>query len=334
MRRDRKGLLIRLVLLGMLLPGAGHAASDFYRYYKTGVSAAETKDWALVEDMMQRAIEAEPEEKAHLLLHRGGYFPHFYLGLARYHLGDCEGALAVWAESDQQGAIVGQDEYLELLRLQKDCEDHGRPSVSEKAPSSAAEPASVATERTAVESEPTEQRGGGEGVRPTTDGGRKKTTGKEKVRTGQFVVEEGAEPARKTLGALEKVAPEGSKFARVTHRTKQGVDVAETATDVVDVSMRHSKDLEAAVNAYFAGKPQRTLELLEALDLSDSRLRAQVYLFRSAAHFRLHLLVDRDQDHLTAARENARLFNREQWRKDFPTELFDPRFVKFVHGAG
>ena len=62
---------------------------------------------------MRQAIARKPEEKQRRVLRRSGYFPHFYLGLARYHLGDCAGALASWAESESQGAIVGRDEYVE-----------------------------------------------------------------------------------------------------------------------------------------------------------------------------------------------------------------------------
>jgi hypothetical protein len=308
----------------VLLPQAASAAPEYIRYYRTGLSAAETNDWALVEDMMRRAIADQSEEKAHMLLHRGGYFPHYYLGLARYHLGDCPGALASWAESEHQGAIVGRDEYLDLLRLRKDCQEHDKPSLA-SGPS-----------KHEPEDGGAKQPSGGAGAEDvdakTT--GKHKTTGKEKVRTGQSLVEKGADPARKTLGAVEDAAPKGSKLATVTHGTKKAVDVADSATDLVDVAMSPSADLEAAINAYFAGKPQRTLDLLAKIDLSDPRARAQVYLFRSAAHFRLHLASDRDGSHLAAARENARRFNREQWRKDFPTELFDPRFVTFVHGAG
>jgi hypothetical protein len=147
------------------------------------------------------------------------------------------------------------------------------------------------------------------------------------------VVEEGAEPTRKVLGAVERAAPEGSDLGRAAGTARRTVDVAESATDVVDVILSPSARLEAAIDAYFVGQPRRTLEMLREIDLDDPRARAQVYLFRAAASFRLHLLASGDEAQLKVARENADLFQQQQWRKDFPSELFDPRFVRFLRGS-
>lgn len=291
-----------VVTLGLLLPSPAAAAPEFLRYYKTGLSAAEAGDWAQVEEMMRAAIERRTEEKRRLVFrfYFGGYFPHYYLGMARYHLGDCAGALASWAESEGQGAIVGRDEHAELLRLEDDCEKHGSPS-----------PEGVAS--------------------ASVEGG---ATGKEKVRTGQHWVEKGADPSRKFLKTVEGVAPADSDLGKAARQGQDAIDVAEAGTEIVDLVLSPSERLEAAINAYFAGNPQGTLEMLEGIDTSDSRARAQVYLFRAAARYRLHLLAGGDDAHLAAARENVGLFQAEQWRKDFPTELFDPRFVNFVRRGG
>ncbi len=291
------------VIFGLLLPWPAMAAPGYQRYYRTGLTAAETGDWAQVDKMMRRAIEGRSEEKQRRLLRRGGYFPHFYLGLARYYLGDCPGALASWTESEGQGAIVGRDEFAELLRLQADCQQHGAPSLAKRTSASASRSS------------------------------KKGKTGKEKVRTGQHWVESGAEPTRKTLGALERVAPAGSNLGDAARKGQGVVDLAEAAIDLVDLALSPSEKLEAAIDAYFAGNPQRTLDMLHESDLSDPRSRAQVYLFRAAASFRLHLLASRDDVHLGMARKNADLFQQEQWRDDFPTELFDPRFVRFLQGG-
>ncbi len=291
----------RAVILGLLLASPAVAAPEHIRYYKTGLSAVDTAEWAQVDKMMRRAIAGRPEEKRQRRLLRRGYYPHFYLGLARYRLGDCAGALTSWAESEGQGAIVGRDEYSELLRFQADCQKNGAPSR-------------------------------GVASAPSGSGSAGGKTGKEKVRTGQHWVEKGADPTRKTLAAVEGVSP-NSDLGDVARKGQKVVDVAETATDIVDVVLSPSEKLEAAIDAYFAGNPQRTLAMLQGIDMSDPRAKAQVYLFRAAASFRLHLLAGRDQAHLGTARKNADLFQQEQWRKDFPTELFDPRFVRFLRGG-
>ncbi len=113
---------------------------------------------------------------------------------------------------------------------------------------------------------------------------------------------------------------------------QKGVDAVESVTDVIDAVLSPTEKLAAAIDAYFVGAPQRTLAFLEGIDTSDPRAQAQVFLFRAAAHFRLYRLGAGDA-HRQHARENVNRFQQEQWRSDFPTELFDPRFVRFVRGG-
>lgn len=304
------------------------------RYYETGVAAAEQGDWEQVEKMMRRAIGEQPEAKRRRMLRKVNYFPHYYLGLARYNQGDCEGALTSWAESERQGAIIGLPEYMELSQLQDDCKDNGKPT--RRASRQAQPQPQPQTQARAGDTDS----GGGSGSAGGSGGsggsqeetGQRKKTGKEKVRTGQHVVEKSAKPTSKVLGVVGKVAPEGSDLGKAASDGQKAVEVAEAATDIVDLVLDVSKNLEMAVNSYFSGNPQRVLQLLQEADMSDPRARAQVYLFRAAANFRLHL-TEGKKAFLSAARTNADLFQNEQWRKDFPAELFDPRFVRFLRGG-
>lgn len=305
-RPSRLAAMAALALASIGMPVAVFAAPEYLRYYSSGLTAADEGRWQQVEDLMRKAIEGKPDERRRRLVRRTGYYPHFYLGLALYHLEDCPGALAAWNESERQGAIVGADEFSDLLRYREDCEEHGRPTSRSTAP-------------TAGESAPDE---------------RGSSTGKDKVRSVQHVVESGADPTRKTLGALEDAAPEGSRLGEAAGRGRRVVDVAEQATEVVDVVLSPSQRLEAAIDAYFAGKPLETLRQLQGIDVSDPRARAQVHLFRAAASFRLHVLAGGDPARLAAARESANLFRQERWRTDFPDDLFDPRFVRFLRRGG
>ncbi len=286
-----------LVLMGLLAVDTA-AAPPHQRYYKSGMNLIQSGNWAQAEAMMQRAIDVEPQEKRRPMPLRKDYFPHLYLGLARYNLGDCSGALAAWGESERQGAVVGRDPFIEVLPLRDECRTKGRPSAAGRSAS--------------------------ESIGPST--------GKEKVRTTQHVIERGADPTRKALGAIERVAPD-SEVGEFASKGQKGIDALESVTDVIDAVLSPSEKLAASIDAYFVGAPQRTLIFLDGIDVSDPRARAQVFLFRAAAHFRLHRL-GAGAAHLQHARENADRFQQEQWRGDFPTELFDPRFVRFVRGGG
>jgi hypothetical protein len=296
----RLPLLLVFSLSLSLLPLPAGAARDHIRYYKTGLDAAEALNWQQVDTLMRRAIAEDPEESKRGL--RSDYFPHYYLGLARYYLGDCPGALDSWEESENQGVIIGSQEHRELLRLQDDCRNNGTPTIASGSP-----------EATAVSG--------------------KNRSGKEKVRTGQRWFDKVKDPARRTLDTLSRVAPEDSDLGKVARTARDVIEVADAATELVDVALPPKKKLEAAVNAYFAGNPRRALAFLEATELGDPRTRAQVYLFQSAANFRLHALVGGDEPRLSTARKYGDLFLKEQWRNDFPAELFDPRFVRFLQGG-
>lgn len=304
--RYRRHAMAVLSIAALTMPVVVFAAPEYLRYYSSGLTAADEGRWQQVEELMGQAIERRPSERRRRLIRSTGYYPHFYLGLARYHMEDCPGALAAWAESERQSAIVGTDEFSDLLRYRADCEEDGRPSPSAMA--------------SAAGESPSDAQVG--------------SSGRETVRTAQHMVERGADPTRKTLGALGEVAPDGSRLDEAAERGVTAVDLAEQATEVVDVALSPSQRLEAAIDAYFVGKPLETLRQLQGIDIGDPRARAQVHLFRAAANFRLHVLAGSDPARLEAARESADLFRQERWRTDFPSDLFDPRFVRFLRGGG
>lgn len=66
--------------------------------YRDGVAAVQSKDYATAVSLLQRAITEAPVESA-------GYLPHYWIGIAKYELGDVDGALRHWRISSDQGAI-------------------------------------------------------------------------------------------------------------------------------------------------------------------------------------------------------------------------------------
>lgn len=308
-------------LLGLLLPAPVAAAPEFVGFYKNGLEAAERGDWALAERMMRRAIALEPQAKKRqrIGVRFTGYVPHYHLGRALYHQGDCAGALAAWAASERQGVIVGRtDDHLELARLRAECErkvpaarsdpaEPPTPAVAENEPPPAAEP----------EPEPED-----------------KPTMKERIRRGQRRLERGSEPAQKVVSRVGDQAPEGSQLGRAADQAGRALDAGTRIGDLVDAALPPREALSRAVDAYFGGDPARTLELLAGIELEDDpRARAQLHLFRAAASFRLHRL-DGEPARLEAARRHAARFRAAEWSDDFVPELFDPRFVRFLEDGG
>ncbi|MEJ2085172.1 MAG: hypothetical protein P8Y44_05760 [Acidobacteriota bacterium] len=97
------------------------SAVDYVEYYKVGLSASENGEWEQAIEMMRRAIEIQHEAKVRVkkALYFKRYLPHYYLGRALFESGDCEGALASWAESESQDIVTRYPEY-ERLRIDRE----------------------------------------------------------------------------------------------------------------------------------------------------------------------------------------------------------------------
>jgi len=95
-----------------------HAASAerWYDAYKRGVSAINAKGYRAGAEALQKAIVEMPNEGTGV---RAGreiiiYVPHFYLGIAKFNLGDVDGALREWRTSEEQGVITRTEYYARM----------------------------------------------------------------------------------------------------------------------------------------------------------------------------------------------------------------------------
>lgn len=93
------------------------ATEKWYDWYNKGVAAVRNGQHKEGADALQRAIAEMPNESTSA---RAGnviitYVPHFWLGIARFNLGDVDGSLREWKLSEQQGAIQNT-QYLGTLR--------------------------------------------------------------------------------------------------------------------------------------------------------------------------------------------------------------------------
>lgn len=107
------------------LAAAVSAAADFKRDYDIGVRALENGDNREALERLEAAIadNAKAEEKVRFRsMIFMPYLPHFYLGQARFALGDCEGAISAWNESLNQGVIKATDQLPTLQANMKTCE--------------------------------------------------------------------------------------------------------------------------------------------------------------------------------------------------------------------
>ena len=80
---------------------------EYLGQYKAGTQAIESGAWSRAENHMRSAIAARPESRLRLPFHGylHPYVPWYYLGVALFELGDCEGALSAWQTARNQGII-------------------------------------------------------------------------------------------------------------------------------------------------------------------------------------------------------------------------------------
>ena len=107
----------RYSLLAMLLALPLAAAEPWVDAYNRGVAAVNASNYKVAAAELQKAIAVMPTEGTSVKT-RGPfitYVPHFWLGIAKYNLGDVDGALREWRTSEDQGAI-GKTEYYATLK--------------------------------------------------------------------------------------------------------------------------------------------------------------------------------------------------------------------------
>jgi hypothetical protein len=84
--------------------------ADYKQSYHEGYQLArQGRDWEIVALKMSEALKENDREGEQVVLTSANaqpYLPYFYLGLARFHLGDCRGARDNWVKSSVQKKVV------------------------------------------------------------------------------------------------------------------------------------------------------------------------------------------------------------------------------------
>jgi hypothetical protein len=91
-------------------------SEKWFDHYNKGVSAVSAKGYRAAADELQKAIAEVPTEGTGV---RAGkeiivYVPHFWLGIAKFNLGDVDGALREWKMSEDQGVITRTEYYARM----------------------------------------------------------------------------------------------------------------------------------------------------------------------------------------------------------------------------
>jgi hypothetical protein len=97
---------LRVCLLVLALTAGVHA--DVESDYGRGWTAYKQGNWKVVLEAMTAAIAQRPGEQGRINIGSNNnqpYLPHYYLGLARFRLGNCAGALEAWQQSLAQGYV-------------------------------------------------------------------------------------------------------------------------------------------------------------------------------------------------------------------------------------
>jgi hypothetical protein len=88
----------------------------WYDAYKRGVAGVNARSYREAATLLQRAIGEMPNEGVNVRAGREliTYTPHFWLGIAKFNLGDVDGALREWKTSEEQGVIARTEYYATL----------------------------------------------------------------------------------------------------------------------------------------------------------------------------------------------------------------------------
>src|SRR5687768_9718065 len=106
-----KRLLVALLLLAFSASAA--APEKWWDAYDRGVAAVNAKNYKLAAESLQKAISEMPAEGLNVRTKKSliTYVPHFWLGIAKFNLGDPDGALREWRICEEQGVLARTEYY-------------------------------------------------------------------------------------------------------------------------------------------------------------------------------------------------------------------------------
>lgn len=285
------------LLAGLLaLTWAAPSAGDPREIYRKGIGATDRKEWSTAERLMRQAIAERPVESGEPVKIYGSrflpYLPHFYLGLARFGLGDCEGALLAWQESERQGTVRATAQFRSLLANRETCRQRIATPAPVPAKPPAPEPTVVETERrpaTAPETQP-------------------------------------GEPAGDPAAEPRAAPPDPAEVGRLEERAGDLAPAPVSPTG--EPGAGPPAELRAAARALFQGDPRTVIQTLAPKRFGDQRAQAASHLLQAAARYAVYA-ESGDQALRDQARESVRACRRLDPRLRPASRWFSPNFVRF-----
>ncbi|HEX7153106.1 MAG TPA: hypothetical protein VF618_16585 [Thermoanaerobaculia bacterium] len=189
------------------------AAEQWWDAYNRGTTAINARDYKTGAAALERAIALMPNEATNVRQGKTNvfmqiYVPHFYLGIAKFNLGDVDGALREWRISEEHG-VVQKSQYYPQLKNWVARANTEKERIAESAASESKKAADAAINRALV--------GQGEAL---AAGGDRTDTYREAARKLQE-----ASAQRKNAGTDVKA------FQRVVETASQARELFATAAD-------------------------------------------------------------------------------------------------------
>ena len=105
-----------LLLLALAVTTLAAPPEKWWANYQRGVTAVNGRNYKAGAEALAAAIAERPTEGTSIRVGNQivTYTPHFFLGIARFNLGEVDGALNEWRISEEQGAITRTEYYSNL----------------------------------------------------------------------------------------------------------------------------------------------------------------------------------------------------------------------------
>jgi tetratricopeptide (TPR) repeat protein len=309
------------ILLFLLLLAAAEAHADYKDSYRKGMEALDRKRWDEVARYMREAIGENPTEGERIKLYGlrfETYLPHFYLGAAYLNLGNCDSATKSFETSRSQGAIRNHPKWPELLDGMKSCEGSAPapkppPTTTTLTTTTTTKPgpdaAQVAQAVQSAEGAVSAAEEAGRAVAQLAadprlspiwsrepDLGRAEAEGRETLATARAKLDAGRrssdlallgearEQATRAKERLERVRPAAERRRESLQPTPMTPSTTLKAAPSEGVT---PSDLMAGAQAYFAGRYEEAVRLLEPAVGLKGRAGVQARLLRAAGRYAL-----------------------------------------------
>jgi hypothetical protein len=344
-----------LALAGVLLL-AVPAAADYRDSYRRGIDAAGHDNWSETARLMRAALAEQPREGETVPLADGRpahYLPRYYLGLALFHGGDCQGARREWERSRRQGAILRSPVLKTVDKLDQEClrrltREAGVAESARTAESEVQKGEKLASAIATLESNPAlgsdKQAAVGRGVREARErlaqARSKLDAGRRDSDPGDFA--KARTLALRALEGLEKTRREAMKDMDVA---APAASLPAPAASLPPATLPPSSlgappagpppELLAAASAYFEGRYQEAVAALDAAHYEAGPAALQVHLLRAAARHALYVLDgQRDRALREAIAADVQAVRRLDPSFEPDPSAFSPRFRELFRKGG